>query len=48
MVPRISEASELMVREMQTRRLTWLFGELDGDQDGLISAQKINIETISP
>lgn len=33
---------------MHMKRIAWLFGELDSDQDGVISAQKICIDTISP
>ena len=33
---------------MQLRRVSWLFSELDSDQDGVISAKKINIGTIPP
>lgn len=37
-----------MVEQMYMRRITWLFSELDSDQDGIISAQKICIDTIDP
>jgi len=33
---------------MHMKRITWLFSELDSDQDGIISSQKINIDAISP
>jgi hypothetical protein len=32
---------------MYSKRIGWLFSELDSDQDGIISAQKISIENIS-
>lgn len=28
------------------KRIVWIFGELDSDQDGLISSVNINIESI--
>jgi hypothetical protein len=45
-VPRISESSSAMVEEMYRRRVAWLFGELDSDQDGVISAQRISIDGV--
>lgn len=33
---------------MQSKRITWIFSEMDHDQDGLISAQKISLDSISP
>ncbi len=30
------------------KRIAWLFSELDSDQDGVISPQKICIDSISP
>lgn len=44
--PKINDCSANLVKEMQFRRISWLFSELDSDQDGLISAQKININAI--
>ena len=45
--PRISESSESIVQQIHNKRIAWLFSELDSDQDGLISAHKICIVTIS-
>ena len=44
--PRISESSELLVQQLHAKRVTYLFGELDGDQDGVISPTKISIDSI--
>lgn len=38
--------SEVILRNMQARRVAWLFSELDSDQDGRISSDKICIDSI--
>ncbi len=42
----ISAKSEMIAREVECRRLAWVFSELDSDEDGQISAHKINIDRI--
>ena len=36
------------MQQLQLKRISWLFSELDSDQDGTISAQRIDITTIAP
>lgn len=45
---RIGDTSDNIVKNMQVKRIIYLFGELDSDQDGLISAKRISIDTVSP
>ena len=44
--PKINHNSEIIVQQMQLKRITWLFAELDSDQDGFISSKRICIDTI--
>jgi hypothetical protein len=39
--------SEEIVRNLQLKRVIFLFGELDSDQDGLISSGKVCIDTLA-
>ena len=41
-----SEASDKIAKEMRMRRISWLFAELDSDQDGVINATNIEISGI--
>ena len=43
----VNEKSEEIVQQMYLKRLAWLFSQLDDNNDGVISANKICISTIS-
>lgn len=34
------------MRTLHAKRIVWIFGELDSDQDGFINSEKVNIQTI--
>lgn len=46
--PKINESSEAIVQQLHLKRISWLFSELDSDQDGTISSTRIDIASIPP
>lgn len=36
------------MQQLHLKRISWLFSELDSDQDGTISSQRIDITSIPP
>jgi hypothetical protein len=44
----VSESSNNIVKNIQTKRIVYIFGELDSDQDGLISPTKVSIDMLPP
>jgi hypothetical protein len=36
------------VKNLQLKRIIFIFGELDSDQDGRISSEKVCINTLTP
>jgi len=42
------DASEELVKGFHAKRIVYLFGELDSDQDGLISPERVCIDTLPP